>query len=147
MNKHVNDSCKQRAECLRHSLIIVHAECHQWQESSTQKKSAISWNSCNRDAIIYTVFQEFSKINTHAHTVDTRCFFSPPLSTGNQANMHTCMYWLSSNFLHPKDYPSVGQVAALLTQFEVVTIFAVAQDVLLTYQVNYLFVCLCVLFV
>jgi len=32
------------------------------------------------------------------------------------------------------DYPSVGQIVSLLTQFEVVTIFAVAQDRLPTYQ-------------
>ena len=38
----------------------------------------------------------------------------------------------------------MGQVVALLTQFEVVTIFAVAEDVLPTYRVNSLhclFVC------
>ena len=38
-------------------------------------------------------------------------------------------------FLHTKDYPSVGQIISLLTQFEVATIFAVAEDVLQTYQV------------
>ena len=50
----------------------------------------------------------------------------------------------------------MGQVVALLTQFEVVTIFAVAEDVLPTYQVISLhclfvcvglLVCLCLLFV
>ena len=41
----------------------------------------------------------------------------------------------NSLFLHTKDYPSVGQIISLLSQFEVVTVFAVAQDVLPTYQV------------
>ena len=38
-------------------------------------------------------------------------------------------------FLDTQDYPSVGQIIDLLTQFEVVTIFSIAQDKLPTYQV------------
>jgi len=38
-------------------------------------------------------------------------------------------------FSDTQDYPSVGQIINLLTQFEVVTIFSIAQDTLPTYQV------------
>ena len=41
-----------------------------------------------------------------------------------------------------QDYPSVGHIIDLLTQFEVVTIFAIAQDMLPTYQVLQC-VCMC----
>ena len=32
-----------------------------------------------------TVFQEFMELNMHAHIVDIRCSFLPPLCTRNQA--------------------------------------------------------------
>ena len=41
-----------------------------------------------------------------------------------------------------QDYPSVGHIIDLLTQFEVVTIFAIAQNELPTYQVLQC-VCMC----
>ena len=39
MNKCVDDSCKQRAKCLRCSLVIAHKQCCQWQASLIQGKS------------------------------------------------------------------------------------------------------------
>ena len=39
MDKCVDNSCKQRAEYLCHSFIIVHIECSQWQASFIREKS------------------------------------------------------------------------------------------------------------
>ena len=54
MGKCVDNSCKQRAEYLHRSLVIVHRECGQWQASFIWEKLAclakvsvteqISWN-------------------------------------------------------------------------------------------------------
>jgi len=38
-------------------------------------------------------------------------------------------------FSHMQDYPSVGEVISLLTQYEVVTIFSIGGNALPTYQV------------
>ena len=39
MNERVDNSCKQRAKYLHHSLVILHTECGQWQTSFIQEKS------------------------------------------------------------------------------------------------------------
>ena len=40
MDKHMNNSCKQRAEYLCRSLVIVYTERGQWQASFIKEKSA-----------------------------------------------------------------------------------------------------------
>ena len=53
----------------------------------------IDWlteNSVAEITISDTVFQEFLEINTDAHTVDTRCWFSPPFS----GSKHTITYYV-----------------------------------------------------
>ena len=40
MDERVDNSCKRRAEYLRHSLVIVCRECGQWQASFIREKSA-----------------------------------------------------------------------------------------------------------
>ena len=42
MDKHVDDSCDQRAECFHHSLIIVHTECGQWYMHLSQRKNRLT---------------------------------------------------------------------------------------------------------
>ena len=40
MDRHMDDSCKQRVYCLHRSFVIVHTEHGQWQASFTQGKLA-----------------------------------------------------------------------------------------------------------
>ena len=40
MDKHVENSCKQRAECLHRSFVIIYTEHGQWQASVIREKSA-----------------------------------------------------------------------------------------------------------
>ena len=57
MDKRVDNSCKQRAEYLCHSLIIVHTKHGQWQASFNREKSV-----CLAEvSVMEQVLQEISK--------------------------------------------------------------------------------------
>ena len=65
MDKHVDNSCKRRAEYLRRSLVIVCRKRGQWQASFIQEKSVC--------------LAEVSVMETeHAQTVCTRLFSPRP---------------------------------------------------------------------
>ena len=76
MDKHVDNSCKRRAEYLRRSLVIVCRKRGQWQASSIQQKSAC--------------FVGVSVMESeHAQTVCTR-LFSPRPRTSLGARLLSC---------------------------------------------------------
>ena len=47
----------------------------------------------------HTVFQDFLKINAHAHTVDTRYSFSPSLGARNQVYLLVPKYLLPTKYI------------------------------------------------
>ena len=75
MNKH--NSCKRRAECLRHSLVIVHTEHGQWQAFFIRKKSVCLAEVSVMEQILCK-FHRNPGGTEHAQTVCTRLFFLHP---------------------------------------------------------------------
>ena len=76
MDKHVDNSCKQRADYLHHSLVIVYTECGQWQVSFLREKLV----SLAEVSVTYGNFQipRNPEGTEHVQTVCIRHFFLLP---------------------------------------------------------------------
>ena len=72
MDKHVDNSCKRRAEYLCRSLVIVCRKRSQWQASFIQEKSV-----CLRFYGNFQILRNPGKTE-HAQTVSTRLFSPRP---------------------------------------------------------------------
>ena len=72
MDECMDNFCKQRAECLHHSFVIVHTERGQWQASFKQEKSARLAD--------FTKISKFPEIlgQLSMHKQCVPGFFSPP---------------------------------------------------------------------
>ena len=76
MDEHVDNSCKQRAEYLRCSLVIVCSERGQWQASFIREKL-----TCLAEVnVAERILREFlnSRKSEHVQTVCTRLFSPHP---------------------------------------------------------------------
>ena len=87
----MDHSCNRKAECFHCSLVIVHTERGCGMHLPHSKNRNLTEVSVTEMPASDMIFQEFSEINAHAHTVDTRRSFSPsPFSApGNEASKNS----------------------------------------------------------
>ena len=80
------NSCKQRAEYLHHSLVIVHTECGQWQASSTRKLAGLTEVSVAEQILQNSKFPEIlGELSMRKHSVPGSFFSTHAQEPGNKA--------------------------------------------------------------
>ena len=86
MGKRVDSSCKQRAECLCRSLVIIHTEHGQWQPSFVREKSAY----LAEVSVTEQTLQKFpNSLSMHKLCVPGSLFFAHAREPGNKARGFT----------------------------------------------------------
>ena len=78
MDECKDNSCKQRAEYLHRSLIIVHTQCTQWQTAFIQEKSVSSLKLNRAGFTGYFQILRHPGKTEHATNSVYQALFSPP---------------------------------------------------------------------
>ena len=87
MDERMDNFCKQRAECLHHSFVIVHTERGQWQASFIQEKSAFLVEVSVTEQILQKFPPEIlGELSMRKQCVPGSFFSAHAQEPGNKAN-------------------------------------------------------------
>ena len=107
MGERVDNSCKRKAEYLRHSLVIVHTERGQWQASFIREKSV-----CLAEvSVTEQVLREISKfpeilgeLSMRKQCVPDSFFSAHAREPGNEASQDLATLLVTDNAIKTYNY-------------------------------------------